>query len=94
MYSHLLGTVGGPLHPVSGGQEAEQAVGRNPGVGRAAQGDQLPQEHPEAPHVRLGGVQVVPQRLRGHPLDGHCRTILGFVFKFQSIAVTMVNFVS
>ena len=71
LYSHLLRTVLWSLHPVAGGQEAVEAVRWDPRIGGAAQGDQLPQQHTKPPDIRLGGVQVVPQRLRGHPLDRH-----------------------
>uniref|UniRef100_A0A8W7P686 Uncharacterized protein n=1 Tax=Anopheles coluzzii TaxID=1518534 RepID=A0A8W7P686_ANOCL len=39
------------------------------GVGHQAQAEHLPQQHPERPHVRLGGEDTVQERFRWHPLD-------------------------
>ena len=42
----------------------------HPGVGATPQGHDLPQHHPIAPHVRLGGEDEVHEGLQGHPLGG------------------------
>ena len=39
-------------------------------VGHGAQSVQLPEQDPVAPDIRLGGVDLVLETLRGHPLDG------------------------
>ena len=43
---------------------------RYPRVRGLAQGEHFPQDHPEGPHVRLGGKYPVGDALDGQPLDG------------------------
>ena len=88
-------------HPVPWLKEPEELLRADSWVRRAAKVDQLPQQDPKAPHIWLGGVKVVGQRLWCHPFHGHCNNqwfkwyqILGsltFSWAFFPICLVDIN---
>lgn len=51
-HSQLVGAVAGLVHPVTFLQQLEELLDRHAGVGRAAQREDLPQQHAEGPPAR------------------------------------------
>lgn len=58
---------------------ADDLLVGHPVVGLQAVGEDLPQEHPVGPHIRLRGIAVVEDGLRGHPTDGDGVVFVGLV---------------
>lgn len=73
---HLAAAVLRLVQPVPVPDAFHYVRGRHARVRGRAQRDDLPHEHAERPHVRLGRVHVVEQRFGCHPPDG--QPSLGF----------------
>lgn len=63
-YSHLLTAVVRLLHPIACLQKVEEPLGRNPWVGVAPQGHNLPQEDTKGPPTGSKTTRVVPLNLQ------------------------------
>lgn len=63
-YSHLLAAVVRLLHPIACLQKVEEPLGRNPWVGVASQGHNLPQEDTKRPPTGSKTTRVVPPNLQ------------------------------
>jgi len=85
IYLHLIRAVGRPSRQATSPNIMQNLDVVPCGIRLLPHGDDLPQEDPERPNVRLASEDPVNQRLGGHPPDGQ------HALAFFAVVVVFVN---